>query len=186
MAKYVHRLDLSSGWIEVGIDYEYDQLSKSDRALLSSLRQRFVEFEESRSEARVDIGHRVDQDDMILICGIPYSVSVLEQVTETGTVPAVMLHAMGGGSGGPCKCGHAYDDHTSGVAVGCDAMAVDSEEVCPCTEYRPAGEDPVLAAQAAHYFSTYCLHGLHADCRWTCETCGKSCRCSCHTDGEDA
>lgn len=41
----------------------------------------------------------------------------------------------------PCECGHDYDDHTSGVAVGCDAMDVDSDEVCSCTRYRPDGEE---------------------------------------------
>lgn len=31
-----------------------------------------------------------------------------------------------------------------------------------------------------HYFSTYCIHGLHDDCRLTCKTCAKACLCTCH------
>jgi hypothetical protein len=29
-----------------------------------------------------------------------------------------------------------------------------------------------------HYTSTYCIHGLHDQCRRTCKTCGSACRCS--------
>jgi hypothetical protein len=31
-----------------------------------------------------------------------------------------------------------------------------------------------------HYFSTYCIHEHHEDCRLTCKTCDAPCRCSCH------
>lgn len=41
-------------------------------------------------------------------------------------------------------------------------------------------DDPVEAADAAHYVSTYCIHSRHHDCRLTCKTCGAPCRCSCH------
>jgi hypothetical protein len=95
MASYAHRVDLSSGWIEVDVEYNYGDLSGPDRELIMSLRRQFAEFEENR----------------------------------------------------------------------------------PC----PGGHDPVLAmAQAAHYFSTYCLHDDHEHCRLTCKTCGQSCRCPCH------
>lgn len=33
-----------------------------------------------------------------------------------------------------------------------------------------------------HYFSTYCMHGLHDDCRLTCKHCKAPCRCECHKD----
>lgn len=42
--------------------------------------------------------------------------------------------------------------------------------------------DDADAAAAAHYFSTYCIHGHHADCRETCKFCSDGCRCECHTD----
>lgn len=38
-----------------------------------------------------------------------------------------------------------------------------------------------LAATWPHYFSTYCIHGQHGDCRLTCKVCGAACRCDCHT-----
>jgi hypothetical protein len=31
-----------------------------------------------------------------------------------------------------------------------------------------------------HYFSTYCIHDLHQDCRLTCKTCRAPCLCACH------
>lgn len=31
-----------------------------------------------------------------------------------------------------------------------------------------------------HYFSTYCIHGLHERCRLTCKHCEKPCLCRCH------
>lgn len=34
-----------------------------------------------------------------------------------------------------------------------------------------------------HYFSTYCIHGLHDRCRLTCKHCDRSCRCDCHQEG---
>ena len=37
-----------------------------------------------------------------------------------------------------------------------------------------------------HYFSTYCLHDLHTDCRLTCKICAKPCRCRCHRDSDGA
>ena len=30
------------------------------------------------------------------------------------------------------------------------------------------------------YTSTYCLHGLHEDCRLNCKVCNAPCRCDCH------
>jgi hypothetical protein len=30
------------------------------------------------------------------------------------------------------------------------------------------------------YTSTYCLHGLHEDCRLVCKVCAAPCRCDCH------
>ena len=33
-----------------------------------------------------------------------------------------------------------------------------------------------------HYFSTYCQHGDHEDCRLTCKTCSAPCLCSCHAE----
>lgn len=35
-------------------------------------------------------------------------------------------------------------------------------------------------AVAVHYFSTYCVHQHHEDCRLTCKTCGAPCQCECH------
>lgn len=37
-----------------------------------------------------------------------------------------------------------------------------------------------LAATWPHYFSTYCIHGQHEDCRLACKVCGSACRCACH------
>ena len=34
-----------------------------------------------------------------------------------------------------------------------------------------------------HYFSTYCIHGLHDRCRVTCKHCERYCRCACHQPG---
>lgn len=43
-------------------------------------------------------------------------------------------------------------------------------------------------AYYSHYFSTYCIHGLHDDCRLTCKHCARACCCDCHqgehTDGD--
>lgn len=40
-----------------------------------------------------------------------------------------------------------------------------------------------------HYWSTYCQHDRHEDCRLTCKTCDEPCRCPCHhttrIDGSD-
>lgn len=33
-----------------------------------------------------------------------------------------------------------------------------------------------------HYWSTYCIHDLHSDCRLACKTCQSPCRCPCHTE----
>jgi hypothetical protein len=30
------------------------------------------------------------------------------------------------------------------------------------------------------YWSTYCLHGYHEDCRLTCKICDAPCVCVCH------
>lgn len=42
------------------------------------------------------------------------------------------------------------------------------------------GMSLLWAARRLHYFSTYCLHGLHANCRITCKHCPRTCRCPCH------
>jgi hypothetical protein len=34
-----------------------------------------------------------------------------------------------------------------------------------------------------HYYSTYCIHDLHDQCRLTCKHCEKQCRCACHQAG---
>lgn len=31
-----------------------------------------------------------------------------------------------------------------------------------------------------HYYSTYCVHGLHEQCRLTCKHCEQPCLCRCH------
>jgi DNA-binding XRE family transcriptional regulator len=31
-----------------------------------------------------------------------------------------------------------------------------------------------------HYWSTYCIHLRHPDCRLTCKMCDAPCRCPCH------
>lgn len=42
-------------------------------------------------------------------------------------------------------------------------------------------EDRIVAqAAAAHYVSTYCIHGDHEHCRRICKTCRGLCRCQCH------
>jgi hypothetical protein len=33
-----------------------------------------------------------------------------------------------------------------------------------------------------HYYSTYCIHQHHDNCRLTCKVCASRCRCSCHED----
>lgn len=48
-----------------------------------------------------------------------------------------------------------------------------------------------MYAQACHYFSTYCIHGFHADhpdqqCRENCKFCHAPCRCDCHLTDEEA
>lgn len=47
------------------------------------------------------------------------------------------------------------------------------------------GKDTVYAFYP-HYWSTYCIHHLHADCRLTCKTCHKACLCYCHQSGQGA
>jgi len=52
----------------------------------------------------------------------------------------------------------------------------------------PAAESVVVAtingeAYYPHYFSTYCIHGLHERCRHTCKHCERHCRCDCHREG---
>lgn len=39
-----------------------------------------------------------------------------------------------------------------------------------------------LRTRWPHYFSTYCIHGHHDDCRLTCKVCGEQCLCECHAD----
>lgn len=53
MACYVHRIDLSSGWIEVSIDYDYEKLTPGDRALLADLRGKFAAYEADQEQLRV-------------------------------------------------------------------------------------------------------------------------------------
>ena len=36
-----------------------------------------------------------------------------------------------------------------------------------------------------HYYSTYCIHGLHDQCRLTCKTCKQPCLCICHEKHPD-
>jgi hypothetical protein len=36
-----------------------------------------------------------------------------------------------------------------------------------------------------HYYSTYCIHGLHDDCRLICKHCEEQCQCGCHRNMED-
>jgi len=31
-----------------------------------------------------------------------------------------------------------------------------------------------------HYYSTYCIHDRHGECRKTCKTCSDPCLCPCH------
>lgn len=31
-----------------------------------------------------------------------------------------------------------------------------------------------------HYWSTYCVHHRHSECRLTCKTCDAPCLCVCH------
>ena len=31
-----------------------------------------------------------------------------------------------------------------------------------------------------HYWSTYCIHNKHGDCRLTCKHCERPCLCPCH------
>jgi hypothetical protein len=33
-----------------------------------------------------------------------------------------------------------------------------------------------------HYWSTYCIHGLHDDCRQRCKHCEAFCLCPCHEE----
>jgi hypothetical protein len=56
-----------------------------------------------------------------------------DRVVDRNAVEAAETPTMGRP---PCECGDDYDDHTSGVAVGCDAMTEDGT-LCPCTAYRP-------------------------------------------------
>jgi hypothetical protein len=42
-------------------------------------------------------------------------------------------------------------------------------------------DNPSWAGRAwPHYFSTYCIHDRHADCRKTCKVCAAPCLCDCH------
>ena len=44
--------------------------------------------------------------------------------------------------------------------------------------------DPLLTYWP-HYYSTYCIHGRHDECRRTCKTCTAPCLCPCHKDAPD-
>lgn len=46
--------------------------------------------------------------------------------------------------------------------------------------------DAKPAAEHPHYTSTYCIHGLHDQCRLTCKTCDEGCQCDCHRSSRDA
>lgn len=51
--------------------------------------------------------------------------------------------------------------------------------------------DPVATTSGSslyypHYWSTYCMHGLHDACRLTCKTCEAPCRCPCHDEVKNA
>jgi len=35
-----------------------------------------------------------------------------------------------------------------------------------------------------HYWSTYCIHDRHDECRLTCKTCKAPCLCTCHQSGK--
>ncbi len=35
-------------------------------------------------------------------------------------------------------------------------------------------------AEAAHYYSTHCLHEVHEECKGTCKHCPQQCQCECH------
>jgi hypothetical protein len=40
--------------------------------------------------------------------------------------------------------------------------------------------DELTRTRYPHYYSTYCIHDLHDDCRLDCKTCQEPCRCICH------
>lgn len=37
-----------------------------------------------------------------------------------------------------------------------------------------------FASDEHEYLSTYCVHGLHGDCRLVCKHCPARCVCPCH------
>lgn len=37
-----------------------------------------------------------------------------------------------------------------------------------------------ILTHIGHYTSTYCVHGLHGQCRSTCKHCDEPCKCHCH------
>jgi hypothetical protein len=54
---------------------------------------------------------------------------------------------------------------------------------------RDEHTDRLPYAYYPHYWSTYCVHHQHTDCRLTCKHCEAPCLCFCHAariDGEAA
>jgi hypothetical protein len=37
-----------------------------------------------------------------------------------------------------------------------------------------------LLTRLGHYYSTWCMHGLHHQCKAECKRCAAPCRCRCH------
>jgi hypothetical protein len=66
---------------------------------------------------------------------------------------------------------------TSGNTLICGNETGHVTEEPPPVTWTPATRWP-------HYWSTYCMHGLHADCRLTCKICKSPCRCRCHEQSE--
>lgn len=41
-------------------------------------------------------------------------------------------------------------------------------------------DSPYVNGMWPHYWSTYCMHELHDDCRLRCKHCDAHCQCPCH------
>lgn len=37
-----------------------------------------------------------------------------------------------------------------------------------------------LLTRLAHYYSTWCMHKQHEQCKGSCKSCAAPCRCDCH------
>lgn len=46
--------------------------------------------------------------------------------------------------------------------------------------YEPVEISPPKHQSYPHYYSTYCMHELHDECRETCKHCSERCKCDCH------